>query len=129
MNTHQTPEPSILQDSTLRPGHDEAPANPATQTRETVDPSSQDADNRICFALPADSHPHPHSHFPGKPYVLNAVLALTLTAVLEGPPFPDPDFPSLRPRDPHAFYQLSPQQATSSTLAESSCPGPFEGMA
>ena len=69
MNTHHTPEPSILQDSTLRPGHDVAPANPASQTRDTVDPSSQDADNHTYFAFLQDNPhiDHPHSHFPGKP--------------------------------------------------------------
>jgi hypothetical protein len=69
MNIHQTPEPSMIQDSTLRPGHDVAPTNLASQTRDNVDASSQVADNRTYLAFwQVNPHiDHPHSRFPGQP--------------------------------------------------------------
>ena len=78
MDTHQTLEASALQNSVLGPGHDVAPANPASQTRETVDTPSQDADNRNISwnDNPHFCHPHSHSDFRGTPIRLECSPSL-----------------------------------------------------
>ena len=80
MDTYQTPGTSILQDSTstLGPGHNVAPANPASQTRETVDTPPQDADNRNISWQdnPHFGHPHSHPDSLGKPIRLECSPSL-----------------------------------------------------
>ena len=70
MDAYQTPEPSILQDSTLRPGHDEALANPDSKFL-----GGHYVSNAVLALIRTGrirKPTFPHSRSPGPPRILSA---------------------------------------------------------